>query len=90
MINIQQSTYEAMASDLFDMIGERSYFEGTIYHEVDEYFAELRLSAIIYRFRESGNIKEIVPIWWELDAITEDGPQMNDFEFKKIRQIIIE
>lgn len=97
--HIPEEVYEALAEQLLDQIGLKSY-AACLYAriETNEFEYTLVMSACIYwhdMAAPEGNYREmekIVPIWWELHSYEGDDQIecLNDATFDKINEHIIE
>lgn len=91
MIEINCETYRAVADKIKELAGDAHFINGTVEFETDEFYSELKLSAIVYRRTESlpegdvSRIDDIVPIWWEFKTVQECGEALNDFSFGELK-----
>lgn len=85
MITIEPQTYQDLADKLFEAIGDREYLNGKV--ESGEY--SLRTTIVIYRDRENGAIRDIVPIWWEFAWAVNPDSSATDFSWSEFRKYIL-
>lgn len=96
MIHIENKTYHEIADRLRDEIGESDYYSGNIFHSTSAYDATLSSTLIIYRTTHTApdrtftTIADVVPVWWSCSTVTDEGERLNDFDFGKVRKLIIE
>ncbi|MFI3285343.1 MAG: hypothetical protein R3Y08_01685 [Rikenellaceae bacterium] len=94
MLTINPTLYERLAELLVEAIEHRSYYSDKIYFEDSEADYLFSSSLIIYyRHNEypegrRAEISKIVPTWWEFHSTTEQGEELNDFDFNILEQII--
>ena len=100
MIHIPNEVYKAMADELLEVIGEKSYVsESCIPVESDDgsVLYELGISACIYRHTvsypegEEEKIYDIVPLWWELQTFVgvDRDEEINDAEFGRLKEYLV-
>lgn len=100
MIHIPNEVYKALADELLEVIGEKSYVSRLcIPVESDDgsVLYELGISACIYRHKVSypeGKVEQIydvVPIWWELRTFVGDDrdEEINDAEFRRLKEYLV-
>lgn len=91
MITITDKLYDEVAQRTRQIIDKKGFIEEVVQfdHSKESAFYSFYLCAIIYR-NEFGQIKDIVPIWWEFSSVAPDkGEVLNDFSFNKIKSRII-
>lgn len=89
--------YKNLAQNLADRIKDRHYFNGSVESDIEECHVVLRASLIIYRepaLDPSGpdntsRIKDIVPVWWDFEALDPSGPTPNDFSWSEFRPYLL-
>ncbi len=94
MLTINPTLYERLAELLVEKIEFRTYYSDII--TLEDQIADYSFSATLmlylrdeeYCGSNESVITDIVPIWWEFHSTTEDGEQLNDFDFKILKQII--
>lgn len=96
MIHIDDAIYKAIAKHIIDEVGGRNYVSNLsieVEHNNTTYL--FTISAYIYRCHimapdgEWDEIRDIVPVWWELHTYNDDGDEvLNDGEFVKIKEFI--
>lgn len=95
MVTINEKIYTEMASKLLHAINETNFFSGTIEFDNEELYATLRCTLIVYRETIedlTGNfsrIKDIVPVWWEMDTVQECGVVANDLEWRELKEYLL-
>ncbi|MFR9504283.1 MAG: hypothetical protein SNH73_07555 [Rikenellaceae bacterium] len=94
MLTINPTLYEQLALLLIDDIGSMDYYSGTITIEQEEADYSFEASLII-RYNEvkfpegyDTQISELIPVWWEMHSVTDEGEQLNDFDFNILRRAI--
>lgn len=96
MIHIENNTYHEIADRLRDEIGQSDYYSGNITYSAPTYDATLSSTLIIYRTTHTApdrtftTISDVVPVWWSCSTLTDEGERLNDFDFGKVRKLIIE
>ncbi len=81
--------YSQVAERLREAIGERDFLSTTLSVTFDTFDATLIATLIIYRTPE-GNIRDVVPVWWEMHTCDlADGEEwLNDFSFGELRGLL--
>ncbi len=87
MLTITPTTYSELAALLVANINDREYYSGTVTlftPQVDYHLT----STLMLRYRDVEcpdthyrEISQVIPIWWEMSSIDDDGEQLNDFDF---------
>lgn len=95
-VEVDAWLYDEVAERLFNVIGDSSFFNGSVSVECDEFDAVLTISAIIYRSATQhcdgssfSEISDIVPIWWEFATFAECGQVLNDFSFATFKRLFL-
>ncbi len=92
MYNVSSALYNEVAERLTERVGRNGYFSGSIEVETADAECRLVLSAVVYHRRdampegESEVLSDMVPVWWEFRAVTEEGEVINDFSFGELRK----
>ncbi|MFI3331073.1 MAG: hypothetical protein R3Y38_04645 [Rikenellaceae bacterium] len=87
MISIQEKIYQDLAFKLINEINSTNLFNGTIEIDYSELYTTLHCTLLVYYTRdciEERNflaIKDIVPVWWELETASAYGFEHNDFSW---------
>jgi hypothetical protein len=96
MIHITEDHYCRIAAKLAEAIdGSPDWYNSEIWLEFPDFDCWFRLTAILYWERGmdgSGKpiaeFKDIVPVWWELTTVEEDGQTCNDFCFSDFKMYL--
>jgi hypothetical protein len=94
MIEICSDSYRDLAALLREEIQTADYFNGSVTLEKPDFSARLVATLIIYRRTETTPegarrpIDNVVPVWWELQTTTPEGPVPNDFSFSELRPLL--
>ena len=69
-----------------------NYFSGHLSHPTEQGgWACLNATLILYHSRESGEILNVVPVWWEAYFEAEDGRRLPlDFDFDELKNNVIQ
>lgn len=93
-INITERQYREIAKKIIEEIVGRNYFSGSFEFEWEEYSARMLTTLIIYYTQvsrpegEATIISDVIPVWWELHTMGEEGEVLNDFSFNELRNYI--
>ena len=81
--------YSQVAEQLTEAIGERDFLSTTLTVTLGTFDATLIATLIIYRIPE-GDIRDVVPVWWEMHTYDSDTGEevLNDFSFGELRQML--
>ncbi len=86
--------YELLLGRLVEVIGGRHYFNGTVRAEGTDVDFLLTCSCVVYRGAvempdgRRDEITDIVPVWWDLRSIGDEGEVDNDFSFDTMRELL--
>ncbi|MBP3426435.1 MAG: hypothetical protein J6K81_06955 [Rikenellaceae bacterium] len=95
MITITSDTYNQMADQLAEQLVDTDYYSGQIHYSAPEYDATLTSTLIVYRSshtapdRTWNTIADVVPVWWSCSTTTDEGEKLNDFDFNRVRKLLI-
>ncbi len=95
MYKIPSQIYEKTAQKLCDAIGSDNYFAGTLEFACEDVECRMLLTVMVYHRKadesEGGHkmIDDIVPIWWEFHTLIDGVEQINDFDFKLLKEFVI-
>ena len=89
IITFSHEDYLQVAEQLLEAIGERQFFSTNLTVELDTFDATLIATLIIYRTPE-GDIRDVVPVWWEMHTYEPDTYEelLNDFSFGELRGLL--
>lgn len=96
MITINNETYCQMAEQLAEQIADTDYYSGQIHYSAPEYDATLTSSLIVYHTTHTApdrswtTIADVVPVWWSCSTVTDEGERLNDFDFRRVRKLLID
>ena len=81
--------YSQVANQLLEEIGERQFLSTTLTVELDTFDATFIATLIVYRTSE-GDIRDVVPVWWEMHTCESDTCEevLNDFSFGELRGLL--
>ncbi len=86
--------YELLLGRLTEAIGGRHYFNGTVRAEGTDVDFLLTCSCVVYRRAvempdgQRDEVTDIVPVWWDLRSVGDDGEVDNDFSFDTMRELL--
>lgn len=98
MISVNENTYKNLARELVSKIGGSHYFNGRIELEEEGMSSVLKTTLIVFRDPLSddtcapGNVNritDIIPVWWEFEAVTEEGLIISDFSWMEFRPYLL-
>lgn len=87
MFTITPIIYSELAALLVADIDSKSYYSGTVTlytPQVDYHLTAtlmLRYREVVCPDTSYCQISEIIPVWWEMSYVDDDGEQPNDFDF---------
>ena len=95
MYTISHQLYIEVAERLWGAIGRRDYFSGSVTLVHDD--VECKLQCTLFISRESdhesegrlGEIRKIVPVWWEFHTTIGSDELLNDFSLKEMLAIAL-
>ncbi len=99
MYHISSKKYLALAESLMEHFTDTSYFSGSVTLGGDgcgEARIRLTASLVIYRravktfSAETDGIVDVVPVWWECRTSFGGREVCNDFDFSRLRELLIE
>ena len=91
MFQVSSELYDEIAARLYEAVGERSYYSGSIEYAQGTTVCRLTASLILYRERdrwpegERIRLADAVPVWWEFHTVTPEGETINDFSFAELK-----
>ncbi len=94
MLKIDPILYEELAPLLIEAIDGREFFSDVIYLDDEQVEYRFMATLMIYYRQEhypegyAHQIDNIVPIWWEFHSTCSAGEELNDFDFKLLKDII--
>ena len=94
MLQITPVFYEHIALVLLDQLHGEGYFSGSFEFDFGSVSCRMVLSAVVHYHANdpavgySGEVKDVVPVWWEFHTTTDDGEVLNDFSFNELRNLI--
>ncbi len=94
MLTISPKIYEHFAESLIKEIGSHNFCSANCTLQTPEVDYRLEATLLIRHILESlpeGDvlvIEEITPVWWEFHTSTDEGEQLNDFDFNILRSMI--
>lgn len=90
VVEITSALYQEAANYLAEAIGEEEYFSGKVEFNSENVECRLTISVIVYRNRVSGEINDLVPVWWEFDTLVDGEERLNDFSFRYLRALFLD
>lgn len=94
MYPVSYELMDLVVGKLLAAIGEKSYFSGRVEVEYQGVECTLLTSVIVYRQEVSmpegdfRKVSELVPVWWEFHTVTENGEELNDFDFSQLCSLL--
>ncbi len=94
MLTINPTIYEQLASILCESIKSDEFYSDLISLETPEVDYTLSSTLIIshrlvdYPEGCHSEIYDICPVWWKLTSVTDEGEQLNDFDFNILKNLI--
>ncbi len=94
MLTINPKIYDCFAQLLIEEIGSQNFCSASCMFQTPEVDYRLEATLLIRHICESlpeGDvlvIEEITPVWWEFHTLTDEGAQLNDFDFNILRRMI--
>lgn len=94
MIEIHPKIYEKLTKLLIDKLEVSDFYSDITRFDVESMEYHFSATLMIYRKKvqypegEELEICDIVPIWWEFHSSSEDGEQLNDFDFAILKEYI--
>ncbi len=86
--------YELLLERLTEAVGGRHYFNGTVRAQGTGVDFQLTCSCVVYRSAvempdgRRDEVTDLVPVWWELRSVGDDGEVDNDFSFDTMRELL--
>lgn len=94
MYELNLKDYELLLGRLTEAVGGRHYFNGTVRAQGADADFLLTCSCVVYRAAvempdgRRDELTDIVPVWWDLRSVTDDGEADNDFSFDTMRELL--
>lgn len=83
--------YREVWQELTEAIGEKNYYNGRVVTLHEGFTSTLRTTLIIYRDEVDceERIVRIIPIWWEMETITDEGKNsQNNFSLHELLKLV--
>lgn len=94
MISITPDVYRKVAEKLLSEISDKEYYTGSFEIPFPEHDFRARMTVSLITYRNSGNIHDIISVWWEfhtyITVLNQLDEVVNDFKFSELREIIRE
>lgn len=93
-LTVSYTIYTRLSQLLLEEICRDNYYSGYIEITDEEVHYHLSTSIFIYRPKstlttsDTAIISDIVPVWWELVTTTLAGEQLNDFDFRRLKNLL--
>lgn len=89
MIRITEKCYKYFADKVYNYADGHDFIQNMTYnYEGNNAYAIFELSAIIYKDRV-GDVTDILPVWYTLRTITDEGERPNDFNWSDFKTYLL-